>query len=105
MTNRVRIVFDHQNRIAQFRQSFEGSEEAIIITLMQADARLIKDVKNADQASADLGGQTDALGFASTEGAAFPIQGEVSQTDIFQKSQPRPDLLDDVMSNFFLIIR
>jgi hypothetical protein len=55
------IMFHHQHRIAEIAQALEGGQQALIITLMQADGRLIKDVQNAGQGRADLGCQADPL--------------------------------------------
>jgi len=40
-------------------------EQAIVVALMQADRRLVENVHHADQAGADLTGETNALRFAA----------------------------------------
>ena len=83
------VVLDHENGIAQVTQSFEGLEEAFVVALVQADAWLVKYIKDADEARADLGGEPDALGFAAAERAAFAVQGEVTQAHVFEGNQVR----------------
>ena len=88
------VVLDDQDGIAQVAQTFQGLEQARVVALVQADARLVQNVEDADQAGADLGGQADALGLAAAQGAAFPVQGQVAQADILQEGQPGADFLD-----------
>ncbi len=63
--HRVLVVLDHEDRVAQVAKPFEAAQQPIVVARMQADARLIEDVKHADQAAADLPGQADALGLAA----------------------------------------
>src|SRR5262249_39236112 len=58
-------------------------------------------VENADEASADLGSETDALGFATTERAAFAVQGEIAEANVFQEAEARADFLDDFGGDSF----
>jgi hypothetical protein len=75
-------MLDDEDRITEIAQVPQGFEQAFVIALMEADAGFIQDIKNANQASADLRGQTDALGFSAAEGAAFAIQRQIIQADI-----------------------
>ena len=59
------VVFDDDDGIAHVAQPKKTSQQAFVVARMQTDARLIEDVQDADQAAADLAGQTDALGLAS----------------------------------------
>ncbi len=43
----------------------EGGEQALIVALMQTDARFIKNVEHADETRADLGREPNALRFAA----------------------------------------
>ena len=58
-------MFHHNDRVAQVAQFLERTDEAGVVALMEADARLIEDIKHVDQLRTDLCGQTDALAFAS----------------------------------------
>ena len=69
---------------------------------MQADARLVENIKHADQARADLGRQPNALRFAAAQRAALAIEREITQADIFQKPEPRANFLDDLVRDFLL---
>ena len=37
-------MLDHDDRIAQIAQSLQGCEQAVIVALVQADARLIENI-------------------------------------------------------------
>ena len=64
-TNRVFIVFHHHEGVTQITQPLEGGQQAVVIALMQADARFIEHVEHPGQTGADLRGQTNALRFAA----------------------------------------
>ena len=72
---------------------------------MQADARLVKYIKNADQPGADLRGQTDALGLAAAQGAAFAVQRQIAQADVLEKAQARTNFLDQFGRDLLLELR
>src|SRR5262249_52225504 len=55
------IVLDDQNCVSQIAQLGECFEQAIVIAMMQADRRLIENIKNAAQLRTDLCRQPDAL--------------------------------------------
>ena len=73
----------------------ESGEQAIVVALMEADARLIKDVQYADQACADLGSQANPLRLTAAEGAALAIKGEISEADVLEECEPGADFFDD----------
>ena len=61
----VFVVLDHEHRVAQVAQLYEGLDQAVVVALVQADGGLVEHVKHAAQARADLRGQADALAFAA----------------------------------------
>jgi hypothetical protein len=63
--DRILIMLDHDNGIAEIAQAEQGVQQALVVALMQADRRLIQHVHHADQACADLAGEADALCFAA----------------------------------------
>ena len=69
---------------------------------MEADARLVQNIKNADQAGADLGGQADALGLAAAQGAAFAVEGQVAEADVLEEAEAGADFLDELGGDFAL---
>ena len=65
--DRVFVVLDHDHRVAQVAQMFEGAKQAVVVALVQADRRLVKHIHHAGEAGADLRGKADALRFAARE--------------------------------------
>ena len=65
----------------------ERLDQAIIVTLMESDRRLIQNVKNTGQPGTDLRGQSNPLRFTAAERTAFPIQCKVTEADVDQKPQ------------------
>ena len=55
--------------VAQVAQPAQRAEEALVVALVQPDARLVEDVEHAHEARADLGRETDALRLAARERA------------------------------------
>ena len=65
--DRVLVVLDDDQGVAQIAQADQGLDEPAVVALMQADGRLVEHVEHPDQAGADLGGQPDALRLATGE--------------------------------------
>ena len=86
------------------RRPLQRGEQPVVVALVQADARLVQNVKHADQPRADLRGQPDALRLAAAQRAALAVEREITEADIFQKAEPRADFLDDFVRDFLLEI-
>ena len=93
--DRLLVVLHHDHRVAQVAQPAQRAEQALVVPLVQADARLVEDVEHADQARADLGGQPDALGLAAGERRRAAAQREVVEPDVPQEAQPVAHFLED----------
>jgi hypothetical protein len=52
---------------------------------MKADTGFVQDVENSGQAAAKLGGETGAAGFAAGEAVHGAVEGEVTETQCFEK--------------------
>ena len=61
----VLIVFHDNKRISEVSQMLERSEQLVIVSLVESDARLIQNICHADQTGADLGGKPDTLRLAA----------------------------------------
>ena len=101
----VLVVLDHDDGVAEVAQMFERLDETLVITLMQADGRLVKDVEHAHEARADLRCQADALCLAAGECGRGPVEREVIEADVDEEPQTRTDLLDDGLSDESLYLR
>ncbi len=80
-------------------------EQAIIVTLMQADGRLIEDVHHPDQAGTDLAGETDTLRLTAGQGVGAALQGQIVEADIDEKFEARLDLMHDLGGDLALASR
>ena len=87
--NRVFIVLDHDDGIAQVAQPAQRADQPVVVALVQADARLIQHVKAARQPGANLRGEPDALRLAAAQGAALAIQREIAEPHLDEKREPR----------------
>ena len=99
--NRLLVVLHHQYRVPQVAQSLECGEQLLVVTRVQANARLVENIQHAHQPRADLRGQADALRLATAERAACAVECQVTQPDIPQKTEPRGDLEHHVGGDFF----
>ena len=81
------VVLNHHQGVALVAQGLEGLEQNLVVARMQANGGFVEHVANALQLAAQLGRQTDALGFATAQGGCAPVQGEVAQAHFFQKRQ------------------
>ena len=63
----VLVMLDDDERIAEVAQFLERREQAVVVALMQADARLIEHIEHAREPRADLCGEPDALRLAARE--------------------------------------
>ena len=63
--DRLLVVFDHEYGVTQIAQRFEGSNEPIVVAMMQSNRRFVEHVQHAAQLRADLCRQPDPLAFAA----------------------------------------
>ena len=103
MANGVFIVLDHDHGVAEVAQVEQRFEQPRIVALMQADAGFIEHIHDANQAGADLAGQTNALRFAARQGFGAARQGEVVEPDIVEKAKALADLFQDLVGNLALV--
>src|SRR5688500_3996860 len=88
-------MLDDEDGIAEIAQARKRVEEAIVVALVEANAWFVQDVEHADKAGADLRGEANALGFAAAERAAFAIQREIAETNVFQEAEAGADFAND----------
>ena len=86
--NRIGIVLDDQQGVAQIAQALQNFDQAVRVARMQADGRLVEHVERADQMRAQRSGQLDALRFAAGKRGSEPVEREVVEADFVEKTQP-----------------
>ena len=67
--DRVLVVLDDDDGVADVAQVLERAEQAVVVALMQPDRRLVEHVEHAREARADLRGEADALRFTARQRA------------------------------------
>ena len=90
------VVLDDDERIAEVAHLLERAEQARIVPLVQADARLVEDVQHAHEPAADLRGQPDALRLAAGKGGGGARERQVIEPHVDEKAQPGVNLLEDL---------
>ncbi len=102
--DRVLVVLDDDQRVAQVAQPEQGLEQPVVVPLVQPDGRLVQHVQHADQARADLGGEPDPLRLAAGQGGRRPVQGQVVQAHVEQEAHPRVDFLHDPLGDLHVAV-
>ena len=103
--DRLLIMFDDNHRVSQITKPPKCSEQAVVITLMKADARLIEHIEDTGQSRSDLRGKTDTLRLTAGERSALTIEREVTQAHLDKESQPRADLPDKITRDLPISLR
>ena len=85
--NGVTIVLDDEHRIPQITQALETFEQALIVTLVQTNARLIEHIEHSHQARANLRCQANALAFPTGERRCRAVQRQIVQPHTAQEAQ------------------
>jgi hypothetical protein len=96
----LRVVLDHQQRVAGIAQPLHDADHALHVTRVQADRGLIEHEQRIDQRGPERGGQVDALDLAARERARLAIERQIAQPTSHRNSaacaarraaDPRPD--------------
>ena len=81
------------------RSFSRASNEAVVVALVEADGRLVKDVEDAAQAGANLGGEADALALAAGERGGAAIEREVVEAYGAEELKALNDLAADAIGH------
>src|SRR5882724_2255956 len=98
----VFVVLDDEDGVAEIAKMLKGTEKARVVASVQADAGLVKDVKNAAQARADLRGEANALGFTAGKRGSGTIEAEIAEADGKQEIEAFRDFFEGALGDFFL---
>ena len=96
MLDRIFVVFDDDDGVAEIAQAIERQQQALVVALMQADRWLVEDVHDADEARSDLAGESDALRFAARQRFGAAIERQIVEPDVAEEPQPIAGFLDDL---------
>ncbi len=87
LAERVFVVFDHHEGVAEVGQFPQRFEQALVVALVQTDGRFVKHVHHTRQTRADLGGQSDPLAFTARQGVRASVQGQVIEPNAVQETE------------------
>ena len=97
--NRVFVVFNNNERVADIAQSFECFDETSIITLVESNRRLVKDVQNTGQSGTNLGGKPDSLRLAARQRPRGARHGQISETNVQKEFKTGDNLPENGSGN------
>src|ERR1700689_69590 len=90
-TDSLLVMLDNQNGIAEIAQSFECTEQAAIVTRVQADGWLVKYVKDPAGGGADLCRQAYPLRFSTRKSCGGAIQSKVTEANVEKELESLSD--------------
>ena len=102
--NGIFIVLDNKYGISAVPKLLERLNEAIIISLMQTNGRLVQNVENAHKTSANLSCQANTLGLSTRKRCCCTRKREIVQANVYQELQPCHNLFDNRTCNNLLTI-
>ncbi len=98
--DRLFVMFDDDNGIAEIAEMPECVQQALVVSLMQADGWLVENIHDANQAGTNLTGKSDALSLTAGQGFGTSVQAQVFQPDIAEKTQAILDFLENFCGDF-----
>ncbi len=93
--DRVLVMLDDDDAVAEIAQPPQRIEQARIVALMQADRGLVQHIEHAGEPGADLRGEPDALALAARQRAGGAAERQIVEPDVDQERQPFANLLED----------
>ncbi len=96
--NDLLFMLDDQQSVALVAQAMHDPHEPAHVARVQADARFIHDKERVDQRRAQTRRQVYPLHFAATQRARRAIQREITNADLAQIIQARPDFVPQQLS-------
>jgi len=97
--HRVFIMFDDHDGIPASAQFLEHVEQLLIVTRVQADRRFIQHIQYAAEIRSELGGESDALGFAARKRRHAAAELQIAEANFVEEMQALADLGNDVARN------
>jgi aminoglycoside phosphotransferase len=98
-SDRLLVVLDHDDRVAEVAQLLEGADQARVVALVQSDRGLVEHVHHAGQPGADLAREANALPFAAGQGLGRAAERQIVQAHVHQELEAVGDLAHDTGSH------
>src|SRR6185503_482717 len=103
--NRLFVVLDDDDGVAEIAQPRERGQQGAIVALVQADRRLVEDVEHARQVRSDLRREADALSLAARQRRGAAAERQVADADVVEEPQAVANLAQDAAGDQRLAIR
>ena len=103
-SNRLLVMLDHDQRVAQVAQPQKRVDQPAVVALVEADRWLVEDVQDPHQLGTDLSGEPDPLRLSARERVRGPLDGQVLEPDVDHELQPLSDLFHDPAGDQLLAI-
>ena len=100
----ILIMFDHDQAVAKIAKAHQRSQKLVIIPLMETDTWLVQNIGNSNKAGTDLCGKTDPLCLPAGKSSGSSSKGKILQTNFRKKSHSGTDLLQDLLTDQFLLL-
>ena len=84
----VGVVLDDDDRVALVAQLREQLVEPVHVARVEADARLVEDVHDVDEAAAEVLDHLDALRLAARERVGLAVEAQVVEADVDHVLEP-----------------
>ena len=98
-THRIFVMLDDDDRVTKVTQLLERFQQTIVVTRVETNRGLVENVEHANQATADLACEPDALRFSTGKRGSRPIEREIVESDVQQKAQTAADLTQNFRGN------
>ena len=93
-SHRILVMLNDYQGVAYVAQMAQGRKQLFVVALMQADARLVKDIEHAHERRAYLCREPYTLGFAAREGGRGSCKVKVIEAHARQERKAALYLLD-----------
>ena len=97
--DRLLVVLDDDDAVAEIAQAPEGGDEARVVASVQADARLVEHVHHAGQLAPELAREAYALRLAAAQRRPGPLERQVVEADVDQEAQAALDLAERALAD------
>ncbi len=101
----LRIVLDHDERVARVTQALHHADDPLHVARVQADRGFVQHEECVDEAGAQRSGQVDALHLAAGERARLPVEREVAEPYVCKVAETRADLAQQKVGGFIQGLR
>ena len=92
-------MLDDEDGVAEVAEAAQRCQQAVVVALVEADARLVEDVKDAGEAGPDLAGEADALALAARQRARLAVEVQIFEADVVEEAEALDDLLHDALGD------